>query len=207
MSTEELYKQLKNKNPKLRQRAMRQIAAERTENTIPELMAILDNEDVVYRRAAVQTLGVIGLDSVPILAETLTTSENNTVRASCAKALAAIALNYSEETFPTVGLQSLQKALKDPDPVVKISTVGALGTIGPPAFEALVAALDIDDIALQVTVLQALGSLGDQRAMEVLSAAAENQEADPYIRESAASSISRLEQIINFGSARKASRE
>ncbi|NEO03973.1 MAG: HEAT repeat domain-containing protein, partial [Moorea sp. SIO3I7] len=64
-----------------------------------------------------------------------------------------------------------------------------------------------DDIALQVTVLQALGSLGDERAMEVLSAAAENQEADPYIRESAASSISRLEQLLNFGSSRKASRE
>lgn len=207
MSTEELYQQLKHKNPKLRQRAMRQIAAERTENTISELMAILDNEDVVYRRAAVQTLGVIGLDAVPVLGETLTTSQNNTVRASCAKALAAIALNYSEETFPTVGLQSLQRALEDPDPVVKISTVGALGTIGPPAFEILVTALEIDDIALQVTVLQALGSLGDERAMEVLSAAAENQEADPYIRESAASSISRLEQVLKFGSSRKASRE
>jgi len=200
MTTEDLYQQLKHKNPRLRERAMRQIASEKTTNTIGKMMAILSDEDVVYRRAAVQALGLIGLDAVPALLEQLTSSDNETVRASCAKALAAIALNFPEENFPKEALAGLQTALKDPNPVVKISAVGALGTVGPPALDILVDAMTIDDIALQVAVINALGSLGDSKAAEVLSPLANNEAADPYIRESATSALSRLEQVTQFKS-------
>ncbi|MBC6419870.1 MAG: HEAT repeat domain-containing protein [Prochloron sp. SP5CPC1] len=201
MVTEDLYSQLKNKNPRLRERAMGQIADERTEETIPQLMAILDSEDVVYRRAAVQTLGWIGLDSVPSLVEQLINSENETVRASCAKALAAIALNFPEDSFPPSALKALKVALTDENPVVKISAVGALGTVGPPAFEILAEALKIDDLALQVALINALGSLGDERGMSLLGAIAADESADPYLIESAKSALSRLEQVINYGKA------
>ncbi|MBW4497146.1 MAG: HEAT repeat domain-containing protein [Oscillatoria princeps RMCB-10] len=197
----DVYPQLKHKNPKLRERAMRQIAEERTAQTIPQLMAILSDEDVVYRRAAVQTLGVIGVDAVPVLAQQLVADENATVRASCAKALAAIALNFSEESFPGAGLQALQQALRDPDPVVKLATVGALSTVGSPAADILLEALLFDDIALQVAAISALGSISDPKAAEALSAFAQNQEADPYIRESAQSALSRLEQVTQMNAA------
>lgn len=200
MTAEDLYQQLKHKNPRLRERAMRQIASERTADTIPRLMAILSDEDVVYRRAAVQALGLIGLDAVPTLVEQLTSSDNETIRASCAKALAAIALNFPEENFPYEALGGLQTALKDPNPVVKISAVGALGTVGQPALDILIDAMNIDDIALQIAVIHALGSLGDLRAAEVLSPLANNEAADPYIRESATSALSRLEQVTQFKS-------
>ncbi len=200
-ATADVYPQLKHKNPKLRERAMRQIAEERTSETIPQLMAILSDEDVVYRRAAVQTLGVIGLDAVPVLAQQLVAGENATVRASCAKALASIALNFSEESFPAAGLQALQKALRDPDAVVKLATVGALSTVGAPAADILLEALQIDDIALQVAAIGALGSISDPKAAEALSAFAQNPEADPYIRESAQSALSRLEQVTQMNAA------
>ncbi|WP_017718847.1 HEAT repeat domain-containing protein [Kamptonema formosum] len=205
-ATADAYPQLKHQNPKLRERAMRQIAEERTAQTIPQLMAILSNEDVVYRRAAVQTLGVIGLDAVPVLAQQLVGNESATVRASCAKALAAIALNFSEESFPEAGLQALQKALRDPDPVVKLATVGALSTVGAPAADILLEALHIDDIALQVAAVSALGSISDPKAAEALSSLAQNQDADPYIRESAQSALSRLEQVTQMNAAAAAKR-
>ena len=203
MSAEDLYLQLKHKNPRLRERAMRQLAEERAEETIPRLMAILSDEDVVYRRAAVQALGVIGLDAVPALVEQLKRNENETVRASCAKGLAAIALNFPEESFPTLALQGLQIALCDPNPVVKISAVGALGTVGSPALEILVEATKIDDLALQVAAIGALGSLGDSRAAEVLEYLAKDEAVDPYLRESAASASSRLDTVIKFQSLAK----
>ncbi|NER33398.1 MAG: HEAT repeat domain-containing protein [Oscillatoria sp. SIO1A7] len=189
------YPQLQNKNPRLRERAMREIAKNRTEETIPQLMAILSAADVVYRRAAVQTLGVIGLDAVPSLAEQLVNSENDTVRASCAKALAAIALKYKEETFPAIALEALEKALRDTYPVVQISAVGALSTVGSPALPILQDALAMENLALQVAAIGALGSIGDTRAVEPLSALANNPDADPYIKESAESALSRLDQV------------
>lgn len=200
MAAEDLYQQLKHKNPRLRERAMRQIASERNADTIPRLMAILSDEDVVYRRAAVQALGVIGLDAVPTLVEQLTSSDNETIRASCAKALAACALNFPEEKFPKEALAGLQTALQDPNPVVKISAVGALGTVGLPALDILINAMTIDDIALQVAIIQALGSLGDSQAAQVLGDLAHNEAADPYIRESATSALSRLDRVAQFKS-------
>ena len=196
--TKVAYPQLQHQNPRLRERAMREIAKNRTEETISQLMAILSAEDVVYRRAAVQTLGIIGIDVVPGLAAELVNSENDTVRASCAKALAAIALNYKEEAFPTIALEALQKALRDTYPVVQISAVGALGTVGSPALPILQDALAIENLALQVAAIGALGSIGDSRAEEPLSALANNPDADPYIRESAESALSRLDQIIKM---------
>ncbi|MEB3828943.1 HEAT repeat domain-containing protein [Phormidium sp. CCY1219] len=186
------FPQLKHKNPRLRERAMRDIAKEPREETIPELMAILSDDNVVYRRAAVQTLGVIGPDAVDALVNGLRESENGTVRASCAKALAAIALKYPEVPFEQESLEALEKGLYDSDPVVKLASVGALSTIGAPALEILIAALQSEDIALGVAAIGALGSIADPKAADALSAIANREDADPYLREGAQSALSQL---------------
>ncbi|BAC89128.1 HEAT repeat domain-containing protein [Gloeobacter violaceus] len=192
MSLEETYPQLKHKNPRLRERAMHQVAQERTEDTLAQLMAVLAEEDVTYRRTAVQTLGIIGPDALPALAQQLTIHPNATVRASCAKALAAIALNYPEVPFAPVGLEALSMALGDRDPVVKLSAVGALGTVGSPAFEILAAALDLDDLAVSMAVIGALASVGDPRGRTVLASLAARPNLDAYLYEAATGALSRL---------------
>lgn len=54
-------------------------------------MAILDEADTTYRRAAVKALGVIGADAVPPLVKALLNSDNVTLRGSAAKAIAPFA--------------------------------------------------------------------------------------------------------------------
>lgn len=183
---------LKHKNPRLREQAMRDIAATLGEETLSQLMAILSAEDVTYRRAAVQTLGVVGPKAVPLLAEQLVENDNSTVRASCAKALAAIALSYREEIFPQVGIEALTEALKDPDPVVRLSSIGALSTIGEPVFAEIQAALDLDDLAVAMIAINTLGTLGGPKARVVLSGLAQDETAESLLRESAAGALSRL---------------
>ena len=97
------FEQLKHPNPHIRERAMVDILDNRDETTVPRLMAALDAEDTVYRRAAVKTLGAVGADAVPAIVEALASSDNVTVRGSCAKALAQVALNYPDEPFPELG--------------------------------------------------------------------------------------------------------
>jgi bilin biosynthesis protein len=135
MPTDALFEQLKHPNPHLRDRAMFEIADSRDENTISRLVGILDEEDVTYRRAAVKALGVIGEDAVPSVVEALLNSDNVTVRGSAAK---VFAINYPELPFPEAGLQGLKKAIDDPNPVVNIASVMALGQMGSRAFEILV---------------------------------------------------------------------
>jgi bilin biosynthesis protein len=199
MTIDSLFEQLKHPNPYLRERAMLELAETRTEETIPRLMSVLDEEDVVFRRAAVKALGVIGVDAVPPLVESLLNSDNVTVRGSCAKALAQIAVNYPEETFPDRGLQGLKSAIDDPNPVVHIAAIMALGEIGSPAFHILVEALkSTDNIAVQVSIANALASLGDERSVAVLTSLIDDESIDSYVRETAVSALSRLELVTNF---------
>jgi bilin biosynthesis protein len=194
MTIEALFEQLKHPNPHMRERAMLDIAEVRDENTIPRLMNMLDEADVSYRRSAVVTLGVIGVDAVPFLVEALLNSQNTTVRGSCAKALAQISLNHPDTPFPEIGLQGLKQSLNDTDPVVHIASAMALGQIGVPAIDILVESLKTtDNLALSIAIINALGSIGDHRGLEILTQLANDETVDEYLRESATSALSRLE--------------
>ncbi len=197
MTQDAFFQQLKHPNPNLRDRAMWEIVDSRDETTIPRLMGILGDEDVVYRRAAVKTLGAIGADVAPLVVESLLNSDNVTIRGSCAKALAQVAVNYREDPFPVEGLQGLTKSLHDPNPVVHIASVMALGEVGAPAFDILVEALNTtDNVALAVAIANALASIGDDRAKTVLTQLIDDESVDTYVRETATSALSRLELIM-----------
>ena len=194
-----LFEQLKHPNPYMQERAMISIAESRDESTIPRLMAVLDETDVVYRRAAVKTLGVIGAEAIPALVEALLHSDHVTVRGSCAKALAQIAVNYPELPFPDPGLQGLKLAISDPNPVVHIAAVMALGEMGTPAYDILLESLNTtDNIAVQVSIVNALATIGDSRAVAVLTDLSQSETADSYVRESATSALSRLDLVMNY---------
>ncbi len=198
MTKDALFEQLKHPNPHMRERAMVEIVEQRDENTIARLIGILDSADVVYRRAAVKLLGLLELDVVPPLVAAMLENENVVVRGSAAKALAQVAINYPDTPFPAIGLQGLKTAISDPNPVVHIAAIMALGQIGSPAFEILLESLKTtDNIAVQVSIINALADLGDPRCTEVLTTFANNPAVDDYVRESATSSLSRLELVMN----------
>ncbi len=194
-----LFDRLKHPNPNLRDRAMVEIVETRDETTIPRLMSILDEDDTTYRRAAVKTIGAIGMDTIPYLIDVLATSQNVTVRGSAVKAIAQVIVNYPELPLSPAGLACLKTSMSDENPVVNIAAVMALGQLGTPAFEMLVEALQTtDNIALQVTLVNTLASIGDIRAEPILQAAIQDANLDEYVRESAVSALPRLEQTIKY---------
>lgn len=199
MSLDASFEQLKHPNPNMRDRAGLDIVEQRDETTIPKLMANLEAEDMIYRRASVKTLGMIGFDSVPYLVEALVNNDNSTIRASCAKALAQVAVIYPHDPFPQEGLEGLKKGMKDDNAVVHISSVMALGAIGIPALDILIEAVETtENLAVAVAVLNALGSIKDERCKEILTKIANDESVDTYVKESAVSALSRLEMITNY---------
>ncbi len=199
MSLDSLFEKLKHPNPNIRERAGLDIVEQRDETTIPRLMANLEDEDMIYRRASVKTLGMIGFDSVPYLVESLINNDNSTIRASCAKALAQVAVIYPHDPFPEQGLEGLKAGLNDDNAVVHISSVMALGAIGVPALDILIEAVNTtDNLAVGVAIINALGSIKDERCKEVLTKISNDDSVDAYIKESAVSALSRLEMITNY---------
>jgi bilin biosynthesis protein len=201
MSTEEHLQQLKHPNPHMRDRAMWELVENPDQTTIPRLMAILDDEDTVYRRAAVKTLGMVGHDTVPPLVEALLHSENVTVRGSAAKALAQVAINYPDQPFPAQGIEGLTTALHDPNPVVNIAAVMAMGVIGTPVVEILIEALQTtDNPALAMSIVNALSAIGDQRSLAAINILLADESTDSYVCEAATSALARLEMTGKFKS-------
>jgi bilin biosynthesis protein len=194
MSTELYFQQLKHPNPHLREQAMWDIAEHQDETTIPRLIALLSEEDTTYRRAAVKALGAIGSETVPSLVNALLNSSDSTVRGSAAKALAQVVINYPDVPLSSQGVEGLKSALDDPNPVVHIAAVMALGEMGAPAVDILIDALiATDNPALGVTLVNAIGSIGDPRGREVLTRLIEDEKTDSYVKESATRALTRLE--------------
>lgn len=203
MTNDALFEQLKHPNPHMQQRAMVELAAAPDESTIVRLVSLLGEPDTLYRRAAVKALGVIGPASVPMLIEPLLQNDDAVVRSSCAKAMAQIAVNWSDAPFPSEGITALRQAIDDANPVVHIAAVMALGEMGPAGLDVLMSVLSsTENVAVAVAITNALGSKGESRAAAVLSSLAEDETIDPYVRESASSALSRLEQVRSYSSDR-----
>ncbi|MEM9927277.1 MAG: HEAT repeat domain-containing protein, partial [Cyanobacteria bacterium P01_D01_bin.50] len=114
-------------------------------------------------------------------------------------ALAQVAINNSDTTFPAVGVEGLKTALNDSNPVVNIAAAMALGEIGSPAVDVLLEALQAtDNPALAISLVNALASIGDSRVIEVLTSLTEDESTDDYVRESAVSALSRMEMVANY---------
>lgn len=132
---ERLFSRLTHVNKNMRIKASNSLAEMANDADIDRLLSLLTVEDVHHRRQAVQTLGMIGVRVVPKLINLITDcdGQSSTVRASCAKAMAAISLYYPEERamFNEGALNGLRDTLSnDPDPVTRISVIGCLGSLG-----------------------------------------------------------------------------
>jgi bilin biosynthesis protein len=198
MSQDPLFERLKHPNPNLRDQAAFELVETRDDHTIDRLMSALDDADTNYRRTAVKALGMVGVDTVPVLVEALLHSDNVTVRGSAAKALAQVAINYPENPFPELGMQGLAQSLNDANPVVYIASTMALGQIGEQGFAILAECLKTtDNVALQVSIVNALSSVGGEAAADVLRQIGEDAAVDDYVKETATSALSRLEFVAN----------
>ena len=49
-----------------------------------------------------------------------------------------------------------------------------------------------------MAIINALGSIGDKRAEEILTTLSQDESADEYVRESATSALSRLEMLKKY---------
>jgi bilin biosynthesis protein len=198
MSQDALFERLKHPNPNLRDQATIAIVETRDEQTIDRLMSALDDTDTTYRRTAVKALGMVGFDTVPGLVKALLHSDNVTVRGSAAKALAQVAISYPETPFPEIGMTGLAQSLNDANPVVYIAATMALGQIGQQGFTILADCLKAtDNVALQVSIVNALASVGGESAADVLRQAMADEGLDDYVKETATSALSRLEFVAN----------
>ena len=191
MALDELFDQLHHPNPNMRSRATVALAQSDDPTVVPRLMAMLSEPDIPLRRSAVKALGTVGERSVEPLTERLAGTDDLTLGSSCCKALAQVADQWTGLRFPDATLDLLCHKALEPNPVVQITAVMALGEMGEPALPRLQKILREGDVAVQVACINALAGLGLAAAQVDLEAQAADENADAYVRESATAALTR----------------
>ncbi len=192
---ETLFEDLSHPNPDIQAQAYWGMVDHFPEQSIPRLLALLDQPDVSLRRAAVRGLGAFGSTALQPIAGLFATSSDGTVRASCVKAYAQIASNYPDEDFSADAMTVLEQALDDSSPVVSQSAVMALGQVGVQALPLLMKICKGNNIAHVQSAAMALAEIDDPAAEACLREVYNDPTTDELSKQMVEASIGRLESI------------
>ncbi len=187
-----LFADLAHPNPHLQTQAYLAMVDHWPAESMPRLLALLDQPDVSLRRAAVRGLGAFGAVALQPLAELFAQSPDGTVRASCVKAYAQIASNFPEQEFSPDAMRVLETALSDESPVVSQSAVMALGQVGVQALPLLIKICKGDNIAHVQSAAMALAEIPAPEAEACLRDVFSDPATDPLARQMVEASLGRL---------------
>ena len=188
-----LFADLAHPNPHLQTQAYLAMVDHWPAESMPRLLALLDQPDVSLRRAAVRGLGAFGAVALQPLSELFAQSADGTVRASCVKAYAQIASNFPEQEFSPDAMRVLETALSDESPVVSQSAVMALGQVGVQALPLLIKICKGDNIAHVQSAAMALAEIPAPEAEACLRDVFSDPATDPLARQMVEASLGRLE--------------
>ena len=188
-----LFADLAHPNPHLQTQAYLAMVDHWPAESMPRLLALLDQPDVSLRRAAVRGLGAFGAVALQPLAELFAQSADGTVRASCVKAYAQIASNFPEQEFSPDAMRVLETALSDESPVVSQSAVMALGQVGVQALPLLIKICKGDNIAHVQSAAMALAEIPAPEAEACLRDVFSDPATDPLARQMVEASLGRRE--------------
>jgi HEAT repeat protein len=151
------------------------------EGAVPDLLDALHHEDWRVRRAAIDALRRIGADPVPTLLEALQ-DKNPDVRSHAAWNLGQLRDQRA--------ISELTNALLDP--AVRGWAISALSKIGSDPLPGLLQLFYRSEADTRRAIAEALGDLGDHRAIPYLQAAATDDDS-PDVRQAAADALLLIE--------------
>ena len=198
---EQLFNKLSHPNPNVQDQALWEMVERYPIESMPRLIALLDQSDTSLRRAAVRGMGAFGASALKPLADKFEASDDPTIRASCIKALVQISANYPEEPLSDDAMAVLDQGLADQDPIVSQSTVMAIAQVskqGEAARNALALLIKIctgNNIAHALSAAMALAEINDPRSVNCLRHLSDNPSVDALLKEVVDSSLVRMQQL------------
>lgn len=190
-----LFDDLAHPNPYIQSQAFMAMVRDWPQQSLPRLLGLLAQPDIILRRASVRGIGAFGAAALLPLADLLAASTDSTIRASCVKAYAQVASNQPGIHFPESVMQALEKALSDDSPVVAVATVMALGQVGRQAVPLLLRVVGGDNPAQAVAAVNALAHIDDPAIELTLRDLQSQPQLDSYVRETLESALARMSDL------------
>jgi len=188
----------------------------KVQSAVEALGALLDDKDPDVRASASCALREIGKPAVPFLLKALKDT-NADVREDAVQALGEIrdpatldalvllvgdkdegvlrsVLKALAEFDDPRAIKGLIRALKEPDESLVFVAVQSLVKRGSPAVEPLIGALADKDPRIQRLAAEALGQIGDERAIGPLTRLISDEASDPRVSESARAAVRKIQE-------------
>ena len=193
-SLEALFDDFAHPNPQIKEQAYLKMAEYWPDESMPRLLANLDQSDMVLRRASVKALGAFGARCFHPLVEIFQTSDNRTVRTSCLKAFVQVAAKFPGINFPDEAMAVIERALEDDTPELTLTVVPLLPLLGNQGLPLLLKSCKGENILRVAAAVTALGEVDDPSAKACLLELKNDDSIDQILRESVVGALNTFEQ-------------
>ncbi|KZR80647.1 putative phycocyanin operon protein Z [Prochlorococcus marinus str. MIT 1342] len=191
---EDLFDDFAHPNPQIKEEAYLKMSRHWPEESMPRLLANLDQTDIELRRASVKALGVFGGRSLLPLAQIFHANETRIVRTSCLKAFVQVAAKFPGEAFPKEAMEVVELALQDDIPELTLTVVPLLSLLGKQGLPLLLQSCKSKNILLAAIAVTALGEVDDPAAEACLKELQADDLIDDLLAGSVIDALNTLEQ-------------
>ncbi len=191
---EDLFDDFAHPNPQIKEEAYLKMYRYWPEESMPRLLANLDQSDIGIRRASVKALGVFGSRSLLPLSQIFHASEDRIVRTSCLKAFVQVAVKFPGEAFPKEAMEVVELALQDDIPELILTVVPLLSLLGKQGLPLLLQSCKSKNVLRAAIAVTALGEVDDPAAEACLKELQAEDSIDDLLRGSVIDALNTLEQ-------------
>ena len=179
----ELYKDFLHPNPNINSQAFLILIKEFEAKFMNNLLANLQEDDLLIRRKSILALGRLGEKTLKLIVPLYIETSNTTVKVSCLKTMIKVIVNFNLEELTQEEMLIVDLALKDDTTEIILTVISLLRQLGRTGRNILMKTCRDKDLLRAKASVSALLEMKDQTVDELFNELLNDKFIDPMIKE------------------------
>jgi len=179
----ELYKDFLHPNPNINSQAFLILRKEFEAKFMNNLLANLQEDDLLIRRKSILALGRLGEKTLKLIVPLYIETSNTTVKVSCLKTMIKVIVNFNLEELTQEEMLIVDLALKDDTTEIILTVISLLRQLGRTGRNILMKTCRDKDLLRAKASVSALLEMKDQTVDELFNELLNDKFIDPMIKE------------------------
>ena len=179
----ELYKDFLHPNPNINSQAFLILRKEFEAKFMNNLLANLQEDDLLIRRKSILALGRLGEKTLKLIVPLYIETSNTSVKVSCLKTMIKVIVNFNLEELTQEEMLIVDLALKDDTTEIILTVISLLRQLGRTGRNILMKTCRDKDLLRAKASVSALLEMKDQTVDELFNELLNDKFIDPMIKE------------------------
>tara|TARA_B100001113_G_scaffold266509_1_gene221329 strand:+ start:126 stop:722 length:597 start_codon:yes stop_codon:yes gene_type:complete len=179
----ELYKDFLHPNPNINSQAFLILRKEFEAKFMNNLLANLQEDDLLIRRKSILALGRLGEKTLKLIVPLYIETSNTSVKVSCLKTMIKVIVNFNLEELTQEEMLIVDLALKDDTTEIILTVISLLRQLGRTGRNILMKTCRDKDLLRAKASVSALLEMKDQTVDELFDELLNDKFIDPMIKE------------------------